>query len=701
MSRKIAWTCALLVVIGASGLRAEPPYLTAAKFDAFARAWFTAAAEPDMWKALGDEFKFVPGGAWKHVSRESACVAFETTLPARSYVLYGLVSNGYGAATPVAGRGTFLHVHYLRFLLSNTTYYYKLVAWDERGRLIQSDEMSFTTAAMPRAVEVPGTLAGPPYNLDKANTTYLVTRDIVADATAINVKADGIVLDLGGNTLIYNNKSGVADPGSNEAMFGQVGAKGPCGIRTADGLKNVKILNGKVAQGAGMGVSKYDGYFPVFLRKPADLELAGVSVTYAGAQVTGIKVSNGGDGLDVHHNVVYDEGTVLFNRHLGVKAIEFDTSYDAVKTSKAHHNLILRTRHCGIETNVNQEIDSNEIYIDSYATNSYGVLFTTLQRQKSKLKVRHNKIFGTGFHPIGIGAGNEWSDVEISGNFVLMQGTTVEWRWAGGEGGGDEDAANKSGIFPVNGIRLERPRDNVRIAENVVIAKGYGLGCTMRGLWLLPDSGARPSVTISNNRVKVLALDGLATGCAVVASGKGLQAATPHVTLEGNVIESNVTNLQFGDHNGRGGPYEFVRNRLVESWADPRYKTLRMGWRGANWDSFGHVFIDTTFENGAGVDKIAWDGAESRKYDFTVGWTLTVQTDPGAKVTVKNNAGKVVGKPGVADAKGKFEVVVTQGTFSVAGNTMETPHSVLVEKGASKAERTVTVDRMKTVVVGL
>ena len=702
MLRKIAWVCAVVLLVRASSVQAEPPAVTAAKFNAFAQAYFTAAAEPDIWKTFGTELKFVPEGSWKYVSRTSACIAFETTLPAHSYVQYGLVSNAYGYVTAVAPRGTFVHVHQLRFMLPNTTYYYRIVAYDERGSVARSEEMCFTTPAMPapKVVEIPGMLGAPPYNLDKPNTTYLVTADILADATAINIKADGIVLDLGGNTVVYNNKAGVADPGANEAIFGPQGAKGPCGIRTADGLKNVRIVNGTVRQGAGMGVSKYEGYFPLYLRKPTDLEVAGLSVVYAGAQITGVKVNNGGDGLDIHHNVIYDEGTVLFDRHRGVKAIEFDTSVEAVKTSKAHHNLILRTRHCGIETNANQDIYSNEIYIDSYATNSYGVLYTALQKGKGKLKVRQNKIFGTGFHPIGIGAGQEWSDVEVSGNFILMQGTTFEWRWAGGEGGAEPDAANKSGLFPLNGIRLERPRDNVRHFENVVIVKGFGLGCNLRGLWLLPDSGAKASVNFTNNRVKVWAQDGLANGAAVIASGKGLQAATPHVTLEGNVIESNVTNVQFGDHNGRGGPYAFIRNTFVESWADPRYKTVRIGWRGAAWESFGHVFTDAIFEKGAGFDKVAFDGAEGKKYDFTVCWTLTVQTDPGAKVTVKNNAGKVVASA-PADAKGKFEAVVTQGTFSASGNSMDTPHTVLVEKGNAKAERSVTVDRMKTLAVGL
>ncbi len=700
MLKKIGWLCVAVLLVSATSVRAQVPAATAANFDAFARAYFTAAAEPDMWKTFGPAFKFVDGGAWKHVSRSSATIAFETNLPARSYVLYGLVPGGYGYSTPMTTRGTFIHVHSIRFLLPNTTYYYRTIAIDERGLVAQSEEMCFTTQPTPRAIEVPGTLQGPPYNLDKPNAVYLVTRDIVADATALNVTADGVLLDLGGNWIIYNQKSGAADPGNSTRLYGPQGAEGPCGIRTADGLKNVKIVNGTVFQGAAMGHSRYNGFFPVFLRKPSDLELAGVKVVYAGAQVTGIKVNNGGDGLNIHHNVIEDQGTVLFNRHLGVKGIEFDTSVDAVKESKAHHNLILRTRHCGIEANANQKIESNEIYIDSYATNSYGVLYTSLKEQKSNLLIANNKIFGTGFHPIGLGAGEGWSDVQVVGNFILMQGTTFQWRWAGGEGGGDADAADKSGTFPVNGIRLQMPRGNVRYNENVVIVKGFGLGCNMRGLWLQPDSQAPSTVTLVNNRIKVLALDGLANGSAIIAAGRLGQAAKPHVMLEGNVIESDVCNVQFGDHMGYGGPYSFVRNTFVESWPDPRYKTLRLGWRDAKWESYGHEFVDNKLENGASLAKVAFDGMAGKRYDFVAAWTLTVQTDPGAKVTIKNNAGKVVAS-GTTDTKGAFAEVVVQGTFAANGNVMQTPHTVEVEKGAKKAQATVTVDGMKTVAIGL
>ena len=86
-----------------------------------------------------------------------------------------------------------------------------------------------------------------------------------------------------------------------------------------------------------------------------------------------------------------------------------------------------------------------------------------------------------------------------------------------------------------------------------------------------PDSQAGYSVNFSNNRIKVIAQDGLSNGWAIVAGGIGLQAAKPHVMVEGNTIESNVCNVQFGDHQGHGGPYIFTGNNFVRSGADPRY----------------------------------------------------------------------------------------------------------------------------------
>ena len=264
MLRKTGWLCVILLLASAPLVQAQSPAATAANFDAFARAYFTAAAEPEMWKTLGPAFKLMPEGAWRYDSRDSVCVGFETNLPARSYVLYGLVSGGYGYATPMTSRGTFIHVHTLRNLLPHQTYYYRVVAVDERGMVAQSEENVFTTQPMASAIEVPGKLQGPPYNLNTANGVYLVTRDIVADATAINITADGVRLDLGGHTVAYDNKSGAPDPSRNQPLYGDVGSNGPCGIRTAKGLKNVKIVNGKVIQGAGMDPSPYLGFFPIF-----------------------------------------------------------------------------------------------------------------------------------------------------------------------------------------------------------------------------------------------------------------------------------------------------------------------------------------------------------------------------------------------------------------------------------------------------
>ena len=51
------------------------------------------------------------------------------------------------------------------------------------------------------AVRVPEGVQGPPYVLDRADTTYLVTGDLSTDGTAIFVAASGITLDLGGHIL--------------------------------------------------------------------------------------------------------------------------------------------------------------------------------------------------------------------------------------------------------------------------------------------------------------------------------------------------------------------------------------------------------------------------------------------------------------------------------------------------------------------
>ena len=136
-------------------------------------------------------------------SQNSAALGFETNLPAKSYVEYGATSS-YGQRTADPDRHYYLHLHYLTGLAPNRTYHYRWVAVDERGNVLRSADKTLQTKTFAGAVMVPGALSGPPYVLDQANTRYVLTQDIFAHTRAFTIKANGVILDLNGHVVTYD-----------------------------------------------------------------------------------------------------------------------------------------------------------------------------------------------------------------------------------------------------------------------------------------------------------------------------------------------------------------------------------------------------------------------------------------------------------------------------------------------------------------
>jgi len=174
-------------------------------FDVFCKETFGAEKEPIAYEIFGNNLAFMSetGSEWSHVSETSACIAFETNLPAKTYIEYG-ETTGYGSQTPASDRYYYLHIYHLRDLDPDTTYHYRFVAEDERANVVTSGDKTFTTGTPPNVIHVPAGVSGPPYVLDQAGKTYLVTQDLVCDRTAFEITADNVTFDLGGHTVIYD-----------------------------------------------------------------------------------------------------------------------------------------------------------------------------------------------------------------------------------------------------------------------------------------------------------------------------------------------------------------------------------------------------------------------------------------------------------------------------------------------------------------
>ncbi len=236
----------VLSALAEEGTVPGPKGGTYGKFNDFCIKHFGAEKEPLVYEKFGETLKFLDKGAWMHASEASSCIGFETNLPAKAYVEYG-PTRKYGSRTSEHERHFYLHLHYLKDLKPNATYHYRFVAVDERGKKVVTEDAVFVTKKSPGAIHVPGNMQGPPYLLDKAGATYVLTKDLTIDGKAFDVKADNITLDLGGHTVIYNNKRMEIALKLSSTIWRKDAHYGV----NSQVRKGLTVLNGRIKQGAG------------------------------------------------------------------------------------------------------------------------------------------------------------------------------------------------------------------------------------------------------------------------------------------------------------------------------------------------------------------------------------------------------------------------------------------------------------------
>jgi len=615
-------------------------------FTIFCMETFGAEIEPLTYEMFGNDLAFMGAGQWQYASETSACIGFETNLPAKTYVEYGKTVS-YGSQVNVeTDRYYYLHLCHLTGLDADTTYHYRFVAEDERGNVITSSDDTFTTATPANVIYVPAGVSGPPYNLTQSGKTYLLTQDLVCDRTAFNINNSNITLDLGGHTVIYNQEDYQvsADYRDTSSM----------GVRTFS-QSNVKILNGVIRQGLGYNsANEYSlGYSPVYMDSTG--ELAGVSVEYVGVEITGLDVPE--SGAVVHHNVVLDRGGDIDDRHNAKRA-----------------------RQRGINCGDNHDYYNNEIYVDSCATNALGVSFY----KSVNSSAYGNRVFGTGYMVVAISTVSSGiADIMVHDNFVHLQATRPDTRWP--------EYGAQSGAYC---CRITWGGDNIQYYDNVMVTYGRDEGM-VRGTWFSATPTIVDCVFRDNTLKAVLTtLDSTIQGC-IVHVGDSNPSDAP-IVYSGNRLISNFCNARLGeDYYGCGCNAEFYDNTFVnEGPSRPDYRTIGCGYGGGT--STGHKFFDSIFEAGTGYDHYRFDGTGPR--NFSVGWTLSIETEPYADITIKDAFNTTV-FTGQADDQGQAETLLYQYLHEPSGKTFYTPHNVTVEKGADSTTVAVTMDAKKTIQV--
>ncbi|MFO0753439.1 MAG: carboxypeptidase-like regulatory domain-containing protein [Thermodesulfovibrionales bacterium] len=509
-----------------------------------------------------------------------------------------------------------------------------------------------------------------PATLNQSDTEYVLQNDIIANGTAFTIQGSNITLNLNGHTIVYLNRNasqayGVYIDGASRS--------------------NIAIVNGKITQGNGScsgqsGVGKNCN--PIYAFETFGIEIGGLEISYRADNTHGVFL-HWGKAAHIHHTSVQDSGTVVTDRHQGIDAIRAGN----LSGSRVHHTTV-KTRQVGIRVGTGSEINNNEVTINSQVTNSVG-----LSIQSGS--VHHNKVYGSGVHPIGI-----WPDhdAKVYSNYVESQSTR-----SGAEYGDTGSACLRMTWGTGNNSEIMYNTFIVNASANY---NGTGFNSWGRALFVgLPEASLKADIhdnviIATNNDGK-----GKAAGIAVVTNN-----VSSGLVFRNNRVESNWANVLLADDYGYADGYaKFIDNTFVKRDNYSSYKTVRSEY--SSRPSTG-VFTGNTMENGASLENVDLEFSGTGKKDILVYWHLGVAVKnsggavlSGSAVSVKDSTGKVV-YSGQTDANGSITADVLQfedsnlsggSVVSREVKTVNTPHTITVSRDGLTATRSVTVNANMTV----
>ena len=645
-------------------------------FNTYCTTNFGALTESLVQTTFGSTPSFVATGDWVYPSRNSASIGYETSLPCRGFVEYGLTTS-YGSRTPDEDRPFYNHLGHLTGLNPVTTYHYRLVATDEQGQLVTSADRTFTTGAFASAILVSS--EGVVCNV--AGATYLLTQDINASTRGISIKANGVTLDLNGHTITYDNA-----PPVGSGLQSDVSTSGVHFFLYNANLSptTTRILNGRIVQGSNNGSGSLGTPFNPVAIYEGKVEVAGIDARWAGNDVNGLHNEYG--TLYAHHNVLRDGGTVTTNRSQGIKAI-YAASYGS--TGGIAHNLIVRARHQGIMTKYggSAPVAYNEVYLDSYATNGYGI--------GAAQEIANNKIFGTGYHAVGIGFLVDTAASPIAeyvhDNFLFLQGEAPSLR--------DTEYGNDASVI---GMRLTQyqcataPYTNYLYTGNTIIVKGRNGTLSVRGVQFA-SSAYISNLNFTGNTIKCDIQDSSTRGACVTTQGDQTplvqDSAGLPVYYTNNTFLTNDVFVRFGDQYSVGGNANFRHCTFTKFGSLASFKPIRIGYLGTTtvsacgitngtqyWDSYNNRFIDSVLGSGVAFTAPSVEGTPGGRRDYSVGHSLYVRAlgsggTPLASrtITVYDNIG--LSYTTTTDASGIARVELIDDFYEALNNASSITHT--------------------------
>lgn len=453
-------------------------------------------------------------------------------------------------------------------------------------------------SSVTKTINIPGGNHSTPFQATQANTRYILQGNMTADGTAIEVKANYVVIDLNGYTITYNQVSageGVATGAWN--------------------LHHIAVRNGAIIQGAAMseGDQYGRGNNPVTTysttagvsRSAANVYIGNLYVRYGGRDVGGV-IWAGSNGLYEQNTIedTYEFGT-LKNRHQGIEALTGSKGSKYINNTY-RNNTIINSRQRGITTGNSAEVYGNHIGLRTIATNAAGVY----EFEGQNIIIHDNTIIGRGEHPIGImaGGGVGAKNYEIYNNIIDLQTTAL------GEEYGSSYNNDRSATYTSNsaaGFRVTWGGDNINFYNNqITIATddrytgtysptGSTAYINGGGKGLFIGIRAGETSTFSGNIISVIG-DGSYT-YGVTCSYN----FSDGLFVLNNSITSNMYNIVIGDDYGACNGYPlFQGNNLIKTGTSIGYRTINNTYNDVDRHAQAR-FVDNSYQNGASETNIS------------------------------------------------------------------------------------------------
>jgi len=528
------------------------------------------------------------------------------------------------------------------------------------------------------AIRIPDDVAGPPYLLDQAGETYILTQDIAALGTAIIIAASGITIDLNSHTITYGTSSGIS-----------------YGI-TASGynINTIIIKNGVILQGQGNGLASHAIYLP---NGGSDHEIYNLNITVQGPDTSNI-YTNWAGPINIHHCTLYDNNIVISNRHSGPGGM-IELNRNKGGTTSVHDCKLYNGPWQGIRitqySNTYEggfKIYNNYISHKSTVANAYAI--SAWGRNSD---VYNNTIIAEG-RGIHIGYDGETKVVK-GGGYWLVHDNYVDVK---------ERPNAEYNPYWVHGIKFEDPGSKVlpncitKIYNNTIIARAELGFSEARALDIsneFPDEG----VEVYNNNITAITttsqFDAKAFQATLVVENSGLYIHHNTFTSNGKILSWAYpsSGILFDSNILRQGANP-INNYTINFWT----------WGG---DSINNILLNTTLENGASLDSTRF-GANTNTY--YVKWYLDVVVKDssglpinGASVMIQDCTGATA-YSGTTDASGIIpQQALTQyfasGTSTTTPTkTFYTPHTITVAKdGYETSTQEITMNATKSLTVML